>query len=259
MIWNIDPVLLPLGPLQIRYYGVLFALGLFLAYTVIRRLCHVKKLSLEHFDDLVFYLVIGLVVGARLGHIVFYELDYYLAHPWEILAVWHGGLASHGATIGLLVAFGLFLWRHPKVRFFDYADLIVVGAGLPIACIRLGNFFNSELVGRPTELPWGVIFERVDLVTRHPSQLYESAIGLLLFVTMFALWKKFQASARPGFFVGIFFMLYFASRFLVEFVKDFPLHENALSLTTGQLLSVPFFLLGLGLLLRSQSSAKKSP
>ncbi len=252
MLWNIDPVLLDIGPLEIRYYGVCFALGLFLAYQLSRQLVQKKKLSLETLDSLAVYLIIGLIVGARLGHIVFYELDHYLANPLQILQVWKGGLASHGAAIGLLVSYGLFLWRHPKAKVFDYADLIVVGAALPVSLIRLGNFFNSELYGRVTDVPWAVTFSRVDNLSRHPSQLYEFGMGALLFVIMYTLWTMKYKTAKPGFFVGVFFIIYFAMRFTVEFFKEFPLHENFFSLTTGQMLSLPFFLVGLILLVRSQ-------
>lgn len=253
MIWNIDPVLLHLGPVEIRYYGVFFALGLFLAYQVIRKCVQIKKLSLETLDTLAVYLIIGLIVGARLGHIVFYELDYYLANPEQILAVWKGGLASHGAAIGLLLSYGIFLWRHKKVKIFDYADLIVIGAGIPVSLIRLGNFFNSELYGRVTDVPWAVTFSRVDELTRHPSQLYEFGYGALLFFIMITVWNRYYKKAKTGFFVGLFFALYFAMRFTVEFFKEFPLHEGFFNLTTGQMLSIPFFLVGLFLVFRKSS------
>lgn len=261
MIWNIDPVLVDLGPLEIRYYGVFFALSLFLAYQVARQLVQKKKLSLEMLDTLAVYLIVGLILGARFGHIVFYELDYYLAHPLQILEVWKGGLASHGAAIGLLIAYGLFLWRHKKVKVFDYADIIVVAACIPVSLIRLGNFFNSELYGRVTELPWAVTFARIDDFTRHPSQLYEFGYGALLFAILYPLWLKKYKTAKPGFFVGLFFTLYFAMRFTVEFFKEFPLHEGFFNLTTGQMLSIPFFLVGVGILAHSQgffsSSSKR--
>jgi phosphatidylglycerol---prolipoprotein diacylglyceryl transferase len=248
LTWNIDPVLLNIGPLEIRYYGLFFALGLFGAYSVARQFCKKKKLSLDLLDTLGVYLIIGLIAGARFGHIVFYELDYYLANPELILQVWKGGLASHGAAIGILIAYALFLWKHKKVKFFDFADILVVGAAIPVSTIRLGNFFNSEIVGRATGSDWGVLFERVDDVVRHPSQLYEFGMGAILFVTLYALWIKYNKKVKPGFFFGLFFVIYFAMRFTVEFFKEYPLHEGALNLTTGQLLSLPFFLLGLGVL-----------
>lgn len=253
MVWNIDPVLVKLGPLEIRYYGVFFALALFLAYTLARTMVKRKGLSLEKLDSLTVYLVIGLIVGARLGHILFYELDYYLANPLQIVKVWEGGLASHGAAIGTLIAYGLFLWRH-KARFFDYGDIMVIVACIPASLVRLGNFFNSELVGRETDVPWAVTFTRVDSLSRHPSQLYEFGMGALLFVILYSLWTKKHKTAKHGFFFGLFFTLYFALRFTVEFFKDFPLHEAVFKLTTGQLLSIPFFLVGLGILARGKKT-----
>lgn len=268
MIWNIDPVLLNLGPVEIRYYGVFFALALFLAYSLARFMTKKRmdddagtqhgRFSLETLDKLVVYLVIGLIVGARLGHIIFYELDYYLANPLQIFKVWEGGLASHGAAIGLLIAFALFLWRNKKVRFFDYADIIVVVATIPVSLIRLGNFFNSELIGRATGAPWAVTFSRIDMIPRHPSQLYEFGMGAILFAILFSIWLKKYKTAKPGFFFGLFFTLYFTMRFTVEFFKDFPLHESIFKLTTGQLLSIPFFLIGVATLYFSHVSKKQS-
>lgn len=250
MIWNIDPVLLDLGPLEIRYYGVFFALALFLAYSLGRKIVTQKHLSLENFDKLTVYLVLGLIIGARFGHIIFYELDFYLAHPLQVIKVWKGGLSSHGATIGVIVSYLLFLWMNRKkgVRFFDFADLIVVIASIPASLVRLGNFFNSELVGRPTDAPWSVVFSRVDNIARHPSQIYEFLMGAVIFLTIFTIWQRKCDSVKPGFFVGLFMILYFGGRFMVEFFKDFPLHEGLFNLTTGQILSLPFFVAGLLLL-----------
>lgn len=258
MTWNIDPVLLDLGPLEIRYYGVFFALGLYAAYSLARTMVKKQNLSLDVLDKLTVYLIIGLILGARFGHILFYELDYYLANPLQIIKVWEGGLASHGAAIGLLVAYGLFLWRNKKIGMWDYSDILVVVATLPVSLIRLGNFFNSELVGRETDVPWGVVFSRVDDLTRHPSQLYEFAYGMLLFAILFPLWLRLRKTAKPGFFFGLFFVLYFTMRFTVEFFKDFPLHSGFLNLTTGQILSLPFFALGVAILIHSHAKAKRS-
>lgn len=244
LTWNIDPVLLDLGGLEIRFYGVFFATGLMLAYLLARRMCRMKNFSVENLDNLSVYLIIGLIVGARLGHIMFYELDYYLAHPEQILKVWEGGLASHGAAIGTLVAYGIFLIRNKKVKVFDYADIIAVAACIPVSFIRLGNFFNSEIYGRVTDVPWAVTFSRIDMIPRHPSQIYEFLMGMLIFTVIYPLWLKKYKKAKPGFFIGLFFMLYFTARFIVEFFKEYPLHENFFNLTTGQILSIPFFLFG---------------
>lgn len=248
--WNINPILLDLGPLEIRYYGLFFAIGLFLAYSLARHMAKVQKLNLDKLDTLVVYLIAGLILGARFGHILFYSLDYYLANPGQILQIWNGGLSSHGAAIGVLVAYGLFLWQNKKIKFFDYGDIIAIVATLPVIFVRMGNFFNSEIVGRVAEnLPWAVTFERVDSLPRHPSQIYESLLGILILALLYPLWKKKHQSVKPGHFTGLFFVLYFGSRFLVEFVKEYPLHSG---LTTGQWLSIPFVAIGLGILINQK-------
>jgi phosphatidylglycerol:prolipoprotein diacylglycerol transferase len=248
LTWNIDPVLLDLGPIEIRYYGVFFALSLFLAYLIARHLSKKERINLEELDALFIYLIIGLVVGARLGHIVFYNLDYYISNPFAILEVWHGGLASHGGAIGALLAISIFKLRHKKADLLKYLDITSIAATMPIAFVRLGNFFNSEIVGRPSDLPWAVTFPRVDEIARHPSQIYEFLIGLSLFAVLFTLWYKKHKKLKPGTIFALLLTLYFAARFAVEFVKEYPLHEWALNLTTGQLLSIPFFLIGCFLL-----------
>lgn len=249
--WSINPVLVELGPLEIRYYGVLFSLGLLGAYYLARHMCRIKKMPVGYLDSLAVYLIVGLVLGARFGHIIFYELDYYLANPGQIIAVWNGGLASHGAAIGTIIAYLLFIWRY-KVKPFEYADIIAIAATIPVSLIRLGNFFNSEIVGRESELPWAVKFLRVDGIPRHPSQIYEFLMGALIFAILYPLWLKKYKSAGAGFFIGLFFILYFSMRFFVEFFKEYPLHENFLNLTTGQILSLPFILVGAAILLNSR-------
>lgn len=252
LTWNIDPVLLHIGSLEIRYYGVFFALSLYCAYMLARKMVTEKNLSVDTFDNLAVYLIIGLIVGARLGHIFFYEPNYYLSNPVEILKVWKGGLASHGAAIGTLLAYGFFLMKHKTVKVFDYADIVAVVACFPIAFIRLGNFFNSEIYGRVTDVPWAVTFARIDDLPRHPSQIYEFLMGVLLFAILYSLWTATHKRRKPGFFLGLLFALYFSMRFVVEFFKEYPLHENFFSLTTGQILSLPFILFGVLILLKTR-------
>ena len=258
LTWNIDPVLIELGPLEIRYYGLFFALSLLLAYFLARHLSAQKKLSLEKLDELFLFLVIGLILGARLGHAVFYNFSYFISNPLEIFQVWHGGLASHGGAIGALAGYGFFMWkehratrkkksRARRLPFLAYADIIALAATIPVGMIRLGNFFNSEIVGRVTDVPWSVQFLRVDELTRHPSQIYEFLIGAGLLAILYTLWRK-GYHKKPGFLTGLMITLYFAARFLVEFVKEYPTHDWAAQLTTGQLLSIPFFLLGLAII-----------
>jgi len=249
MVWNIDPVLFELGPFEIRYYGIFFALSLGLAYALLRHMSAKKKLSIDLLDEAFLFLVLGLVIGARLGHIIFYQLDFYLTHPLQILKIWEGGLSSHGAAIGTFLAYLIFLRLHKKLKFFTFLDLFAVAATIPIAFVRLGNFFNSEIVGRETDLPWAVTFPSIDELARHPSQIYEFLIGAVLFCILYFTWRS-KKKAKPGFFFALLLTLYFALRFLVEFVKEYPTHDWALNLTTGQLLSIPFFFMGLIFLYR---------
>lgn len=250
MIWNIDPVLLSLGPLEIRYYGLFFAASLLFAYLLGQKMVKARGLSLEAFDSLMTHGIIGVVIGARLGHIVFYELSTYLANPLQILKVWEGGLASHGGAIGVIVAFLIFKWSKPKLLHLKYADILAVLAAFPIGMVRLGNFFNSEIVGRAWDGPWSVVFPRVDQIARHPSQLYEFMIGAILLAILYPAWKRKPAA---GSMVGLVISLYFPMRFLVEFFKEYPLHENFFNLTTGQILSIPFTLVGIAILLWTKS------
>jgi prolipoprotein diacylglyceryl transferase len=262
-IWNLNPILIDLGPLEIRYYGVFFALALSLAYYIGRDMVHRKGLSAETFDSLTIYLIVGLILGARAGHIIFYELTYYAANPWQILKIWQGGLSSHGATIGVITAYAIFLWRHRKSRFFDFADIIVIVTCIPAAFVRLGNFCNSELVGRPTPdgLPWATVFQHVDSVPRHPSQIYEFLMAAVIFAILYPLWRKKHGHGRSQIpsrvFAGLFLVLYFSARFSVEFFKDFPLHAGFFNLTTGQILSLPFIAGGALILLFTKYTSIK--
>ncbi len=248
MIWNIDPILLDLGPLEIRYYGVFYAIALASAYFLGRSMCMKRKINPDDFDNLVVYLVAGLILGARLGHVFFYSWDYYSANPLEILQIWKGGLSSHGGVIGTFLMGFLYFWQHKTwKRFFEYADIVAIVSSILVICVRLGNFFNSEIVGRPSDLPWAVTFERVDLIARHPVQLYEALAGGLLLAVFYPLWIKLEKTWRPGVFLGLFLIAYFTLRFLLEFTKDLAIHEKVWGLTTGQLLSLPF--IGAGLIL----------
>ncbi|OIP81850.1 prolipoprotein diacylglyceryl transferase [Candidatus Peregrinibacteria bacterium CG22_combo_CG10-13_8_21_14_all_44_10] len=236
LINNIDPVFLALGPVEIRYYGVMFALGALLYYFITELLFKREKLPQKDFDTILVFLFFGLLLGARFGHIVFYNLDYFMANPSEIIKIWHGGLASHGAAIGLLIAYSAFcFWK--KVEFSKYADILVIAMPLVAGFVRIGNFFNSEIVGRPTDLPWGVVFERLgEDFTRHPSQIYEALLAWGVFGILITLYLKMKK--RPPYFLLFAFVgLYFTTRFLVEFVKEYPTW-GVLNLTTGQYLSI---------------------
>jgi len=249
MIWNFNPILFEAGPLHIYYYGVCFALGLALTYGLTKRHLREKKLPVETLDDLTVFIVIGLILGARLGHVFFYEWDFYREHLAQIPLLWKGGLSSHGGILGTLAGFGFYFWRNPSKDWRSYADSIAVSSPLMIVFIRLGNFFNSEILGRPTDMPWGVTFERIDSVSRHPSQLYEMTLGLVLLALLTWAWNKGKNTRQPGFFTGLFFFLYGLGRFDLEYFKDLALHPD-LGLTTGQLLSLPLIVGGAWILVR---------
>jgi phosphatidylglycerol---prolipoprotein diacylglyceryl transferase len=244
LLWNIDPVLLHLGPIELRWYGLLFAGGIIGAYWVGVWSFEQAGGSREETNRLLSYVVIGTIVGARLGHCLLYQPGYYLRHPLEIVAVWRGGLASHGGIAGIVVAVWLFGRRTARSKLW-LLDRVSVGAPLAAACIRVGNFFNSEIIGRPSSVPWAVVFARVDMRSRHPAMLYEAAAYLLIFVMMVLLERRTTVRERPGALTGMLLVLVFGARFAIEFLKEpQEAFEAALPLDMGQLLSVPVVLIG---------------
>ncbi len=204
------------------------------------------KHSMLHLDSLVIYLFFGMLIGARLGHVFFYQAEYYLARPLEILMVWKGGLASHGGALGVLLAY--LLWRKIyKVKFCKYVDALVIGFPLLGGLIRMGNFFNSEIVGNPTGGNYGVVFERLgEDFARHPVQLYSALMNWLVFIVLFVSYEKYHKKAPRTFFLFLYMLLYFAGRFTVEIWKDLHGPIEALPISMGQLLSVPGILIGAG-------------
>jgi prolipoprotein diacylglyceryl transferase len=256
--WNIDPEIVNIFGISLRYYGLLFAGGLILCVYILRWIYKRENIPSEHLDKLSIYGIIGIVVGARLGHCLFYEPSYYLSHPLEILQIWHGGLASHGGVLGLLIALYLYS-RKTKHSMIDTFDLIAVVAGLEFAFIRLGNFMNSEIIGIPTTKPWGVIFERVDNVPRHPAQLYEAISYFIIFTIMIILYKNMRDRCHKGFFFGLATVLFFTARILIEFVKENQVgFENGMTFNMGQLLSLPYLVVGIGFIIYGLIKTKKN-
>ncbi|MBD5176182.1 MAG: prolipoprotein diacylglyceryl transferase [Bacteroidales bacterium] len=250
VFWNADPVLFSLGPFTVRWYGLMFALGFFIGYQIVAAMFKHEGAPEKWLGILLAYLVIGTVVGARLGHVFFYEWDYYSQHPGEILKVWNGGLASHGGTIGNIIAILLFSWLVSKKAPSWTFDKIVVPVALVGALIRFGNLMNSEIYGGPTDLPWGFVFLRNgETVACHPTQLYEAGCYLVLFgLLMWMYWKR-NAEERPWLLTGIFFIWVFGSRFLIEYVKNVQVASEyemiaRYGMDLGQILSIPFILLG---------------
>jgi phosphatidylglycerol:prolipoprotein diacylglycerol transferase len=260
--WNASPEIVQIGPLTLRWYGLLFALGFLLGLFMVRRMFREEKASEEWLDKAFVYVVLGAVIGARLGHVFFYDWDYYSKHLIEIPQIWKGGLASHGGAIGIILALWIYSRRVTKKSILWILDKVVVPTALAGCFIRLGNLMNSEIYGKPAPegFPLAFIFERVDQIPRHPVQLYESVSYLLIFIILYLLYWKTDKRKKPGYMFGMFLVLVMGARFFLEYYK----HEqggfeeainNALS--TGQLLSIPFVLIGLYFVLRPMPEKKK--
>ncbi len=210
--------------------------------------------SVDDLDDMFVYLAIFSVIGARLGHCLFYNPDYYLSHPLEILKIWNGGLASHGGAIGVLLTGVVFVRRRPNYSFLWLLDRSCIPLALTASFIRLGNVFNSELVGIPATVPWAIIFQRVDWVPRHPVQLYESLAYAVIFVFLLSFYLKAKERLYRGLLFGMFLVLMFSARIALEFFKPKQAAFAAdISFNMGQYLSVPFFAVGVVLILRAWS------
>ncbi len=258
LVWNLNPEIFSLGPVHVRWYGVFFALGFFLGYEIMARIYRREGRNLENLSDLLLYLMLGTVIGARLGHVFLYQPDYYLAHPWEIPMLWEGGLASHGGFAGVMIALYLYLKKHGEMSFIQLADRLAIPCLLAAAMIRIGNFFNSEILGTPTNLPWAVVFARVDLIPRHPAMLYEALAYFLVFCARYAAYWKTPIARYSGSLLGISLATCFLARFLIEFVKENQVpFENQMVLNMGQLLSIPFIIAGFYFIYTSRGPSKK--
>lgn len=243
---DISPIITDLGPLSLRWYGLLFVAGLIITYFVLRWIFKREKLPIHDLESVALYLFVGMVVGARLGHIVFYDLSYYLANPLDIFMIWKGGLASHGAAIGVLAAYLLWIGIHKK-KFTLYSDLLVIGFPITAGFVRIGNFFNSEIVGRATDGTWGVVFEKLrEDFPRHPTQLYESGLSFAIFAVLLVVYLKWFKKLPPLFILFIYIFLYFITRFFVEFWKERHVLEYDIPLSMGQWLSIVPVLIAIG-------------
>ena len=247
--WNVNPEIFRIGNFAVRWYGLLFASGFVFGYYIMRRIFRNEGLSDATLDRLTVYMAVGTIVGARLGHCFFYEPEYYLARPLEILKVWHGGLASHGAAIGILLALWLFV-RKEKKPFMWVIDRVVIVVALAGALIRLGNLMNSEIYGVETTLPWGFVFLRNgENAPKHPTQIYEALAYLTTFGILMRIYWKNLGKQKPGLLFGLFLVIVFGFRFFVEYVKeDQVAFEAGMKLNMGQWLSIPFVLAGIAIL-----------
>lgn len=251
--WNMSPEILSLGIVSIRWYGLLFATSFVLGFRLIEKIFAFEKVSAEHLDRLFIYMVVGTIAGARLGHCLFYEPDIYLANPIQILKIWEGGLASHGAALGIFGLLALYCRKY-RLNWIWLVDRLCLAVALSGGLIRLGNLFNSEILGRPADVPWSFVFRRIDLIPRHPTQIYESITYFVTFgILNWLYWKKKKGVER-GFLFGLFLILVFGGRFFLEFFKENQVaFEASLPLNMGQLLSLPLVTIGVVLVLRSKA------
>lgn len=244
--WNVNPEIFSLGALSVRWYGLLFAGGFYVGYLIMERFFRKEKVPVAILDKLAMYMIISTVIGARLGHCLFYEPDYYLNNPIEILYIWHGGLASHGAAVGIIFALFLFS-KYQKPDFWWTIDRIVIVVALAGFFIRMGNLMNSEIYGHQTTMPWGFVFLRDNQeIPRHPTQIYEALSYLILFFVLRWYYYKKDGLPNNGFLFGVFLIVLFSIRFIVEFLKVEQVNfEKGMLLNMGQLLSIPFIIAGI--------------
>lgn len=283
VVWNVDPVLFYIGDRGVRWYGLLLALGFLAGYLVLYQVLKKEGRNRVFIDKFAIYIIVGVIVGLRLGHCLFYDPIYYFTHPLEIFCVWNGGLASHGGAVGILVAIWLYArkCRLPYLHLLDRSVLIVPLAG---AFVRIGNLMNHEIVGLPTTLPWSFKFMHnyedwqpaIDAAAgtcptddlsclanfwtaRHPTQLYEAIFYIIMFAVFFFIFKKYSKKWVDGTYLGWFLTTMFVFRYLIEFTKEDPVEFEGWTnaITMGQLLSIPFVILGISLIIRGYVKLKK--
>ena len=242
---NFDPVAFQILSFEIRWYSLAYIIGIILGWIYCKKRLIKDHYILSLFDDFITYLIIGIILGGRLGYALFYNLKYYLENPFEIFMIWNGGMSFHGGLIGVIVASHLFSSKY-KINQFIFLDLVALSAPIGIFFGRIANFINSELIGRATDLPWSVQFILIDNIKRHPSQLYEAFFeGIILFFLLGYFFKR-NYLENPGKISSLFLIFYSLFRFLVEFFRspDPQIGYLILNLTQGQLISVLFLVAG---------------
>jgi len=260
--WNVTPEIITLGPIVLRWYSMMFLMAFLLGLFIMRWIYSKEGFKAERVDQLFMYMFFSTIIGARLGHCLFYDPVYYLSNPLEILMVWHGGLASHGAAIGIIIGLYIYSKKNPDLGYAWVIDRTVIVVALAGFFIRMGNLFNSEIIGIPTNSDWGFIFTRVDLVPRHPAQFYEAFAYLIIFVVLFLIYNKHFQKLKDWFLLGLFLVLVFGFRFFVEFIKENQAgFEESMVLNMGQILSIPAVIAGVVMVvigLREIGSSKKT-
>ncbi len=250
IIWDVNPdmFVIPFINHPVRWYGVSWALGFIISNQIMEFIYKKEGRSKLEIDSLTMYMVISTIIGARLGHCLFYDPVHYFQNPLQFLAIWEGGLASHGAAIGIFIGTYLFA-RKTKVEYLWILDRLTIVVALTGCCIRLGNLMNSEMIGLPTDLPWAFIFTRMDDVPRHPAQLYEAIYCFILFIALFWIWNKYRSHLKNGSMFAWFLIILFSLRFIDEFFKvSQEAFEDDMILNMGQILSIPLILTGITIL-----------
>ena len=256
--WSVDPAIFSIGSKEIRWYALMFVMGFYIGYMIVEKMWKRENLNTQWLDPLLWYTMAGTVIGARIGHCLFYDPVYYLSNPFEMIKVWEGGLASHGGVLGIIVAIYFYSKKVSHKSMLWTFDKLVVPTGLVSAMIRFGNLMNHEVYGNPTDLPWGFRFiknlyawrhhgaEPIFTVPSHPTQLYEAACYVMTFILCMWLYFKKDAWKKEGLIFGIFMICIFTSRFFIEFLKEIQEQfEEGMALNMGQLLSIPFVLMGI--------------
>lgn len=251
IVWNADPVMLSLGGFKIYWYGVFFAVAVMAGFQVMKEIYKKESMPVESLDLLLAYVAVGILIGARLGHCLFYNPVFYLNHPFRILAVWEGGLASHGGGIGVLLSL-LIYHKKTKTNYLWLMDRLAVAALLFGFFVRVANFINSEIFGIQTNQPWAIIFQRIDSLPRHPVQLYEAFSYFFIFAVFILLYRFTRLKKYEGFLFGLSLFLVLGIRFFIEFLKvRQAAYYSDIPFSTGQILSIPFFIAGILLMLYS--------
>ncbi len=252
--WDVSPEIFRLGPLPIRWYSVGWLLAFAVGFYLVRWMYRREGKPENDLESVLLYMILGAIIGARLGHCLFYRPDYYLSHPIEIIAFWKGfrGLASHGGALGILASLYIYSRTRPDQPYLWLLDRVAAPTALGGFFIRMGNLMNSEILGLPSDVPWAMVFTRVDAVPRHPAQLYEALSYLFIFFLLLAVYRRKGPHLPRGILIGMFFTTVFGARFFIEFVKErHAAFEAGLPLSMGQILSIPIVALGLWMVFRA--------
>lgn len=252
MEWSGSPIIFEIGPLAIRWYGLMFVFAFLGGAEITKWVFKKENRNPEDIESLTVYIMVGIIAGARLAHCLFYDPGYYFSNPFSILKIWEGGLASHGGAIGMILGIYLYSKKHPDQPIMWLLDRMTLAGTIGGAFVRIGNFFNSEILGRPTDFFTGIVFSKIDLVKRHPAQLYESFFYVIIFIFLLFIYKKYQESLPTGRMLGIYLSSVFLVRILLEFVKENQsAFEQGMVLNMGQILSIPFVITGFFFIFKS--------